>query len=115
MVVLSFFSSAKEISSSFINRMVASNKQQRIAVQNIVNGTSMEAPYLVFGPPGTGKTVTIVEAILQVKINCKQTKILVCAPANDVCDMLALKLQEHCTKKELIRIHSANREYIENY
>ncbi len=44
------------------------NAEQKNAVCNIVAGTSKPAPYLVFGPPGTGKTVTIVEAIKQVKL-----------------------------------------------
>lgn len=44
------------------------NPEQKTAVCNIVAGTSKPAPYLVFGPPGTGKTVTIVEAIKQVKL-----------------------------------------------
>nr|CAI5854636.1 unnamed protein product [Callosobruchus analis] len=41
------------------------NDEQKIAVKNIMNH-DLKAPYLIFGPPGTGKTVTIVEAILQV-------------------------------------------------
>lgn len=96
--------------SSFINKNIAKNNEQRVAVQNILNNSSMEAPYIVFGPPGTGKTITIVEAILQIKKFYSQSKILVCAPANDACDMLALKLTPHCSKKELIRVHSENRE-----
>lgn len=42
------------------------NLEQHTAVCNIVAGVSKPAPYLVFGPPGTGKTVTMVEAIKQV-------------------------------------------------
>lgn len=42
------------------------NIEQYTAVCNIVAGVSKPAPYLVFGPPGTGKTVTMVEAIKQV-------------------------------------------------
>lgn len=42
------------------------NKEQLAAVKHIVCGTSRPAPYLVFGPPGTGKTFTLVEAIKQV-------------------------------------------------
>ena len=43
------------------------NSKQKQAVQKIVSGSSRPAPYLVFGPPGTGKTVTLVEAIKQVR------------------------------------------------
>ena len=44
------------------------NSEQRQAVKKILSGSSRPAPYLVFGPPGTGKTVTLVEAIKQVRI-----------------------------------------------
>lgn len=43
------------------------NDEQEQAVQKIVSGSSRPAPYLVFGPPGTGKTVTLVESIKQVR------------------------------------------------
>lgn len=109
---LTFFK--QKINCRFFNATIASNEDQKIAVRNIVNGTSMEAPYIVFGPPGTGKTITIIEAVLQIKNLRKGSQILVCAKANDVCDMLALKLQPYCTKDELIRIHSSNREYVRN-
>ena len=40
--------------------------EQMTAVREIVNGGLEGVPYIVFGPPGTGKTVTVVEAIKQV-------------------------------------------------
>jgi hypothetical protein len=37
-----------------------------LKVEKIVAGGIPGIPYIIFGPPGTGKTVTIVEAIKQV-------------------------------------------------
>ena len=42
------------------------NSRQQAAVVRILGAQCSPAPYIVFGPPGTGKTVTLVEAILQV-------------------------------------------------
>ena len=42
------------------------NERQRAAVCRIVSGQCRPTPYLLFGPPGTGKTITVVETILQV-------------------------------------------------
>lgn len=51
------------------------NEEQIQAIFNILQGKNLPAPYVIFGPPGTGKTITFVEAILQVKKNLK-TRIL---------------------------------------
>lgn len=51
---------------SMFNHHLDNNPEQLKAVQHIVAGSSQPAPYVVFGPPGTGKTVTLVEAINQV-------------------------------------------------
>lgn len=85
--------------------MVYTNPEQKMAVLNILNGSAGNVPYIVFGPPGTGKTVTIVEAILQIQKNTKK-RVLVCAPANAACDLLAEKLIPYCKQKEMIRIMS---------
>lgn len=41
-------------------------REQVAAVQWIVTKRHMPAAYVIFGPPGTGKTSTLVEAALQV-------------------------------------------------
>ncbi|XP_035236644.1 putative helicase mov-10-B.2 isoform X2 [Anguilla anguilla] len=70
------------------DRKLEKNPEQYGAVQCIVMGASKPAPYLVFGPPGTGKTVTVVEAIKQVhKVN-PSARILACAPSNSAADLL---------------------------
>ena len=50
----------------FNDRKLEENEEQKMAIHHIVSGTSRPAPYVLFGPPGTGKTVTLVESIKQV-------------------------------------------------
>ncbi|XP_022081525.1 putative helicase MOV-10 isoform X2 [Acanthaster planci] len=77
---------------SLYDQKLASNTEQVKAIQHILQGTSRPAPYLVFGPPGTGKTVTIVEAIKQVYKNLPSSRILACAPSNSAADLIAKRL-----------------------
>ena len=48
------------------NINISKNLEQKQAVTNIVNKSSFPLPFILFGPPGTGKTATIVEGIYQV-------------------------------------------------
>ena len=43
------------------------NAEQRWAVASFLDGAGGSCPYTLFGPPGTGKTVTLVECALQVQ------------------------------------------------
>ncbi|XP_077079161.1 putative helicase mov-10-B.2 isoform X1 [Siphateles boraxobius] len=87
------------------------NPEQKTAVCNIVAGTSKPAPYLVFGPPGTGKTVTIVEAIKQVEKNIPDAYILACAPSNSAADQLCEKLitSQHVDARKIYRLYASSR------
>ncbi|KAK3919161.1 Putative helicase mov-10-B.1 [Frankliniella fusca] len=77
----------------WFNSNIGKNPQQQAAVRNIVHNSSQNSPYLVFGPPGTGKTVTLVEAILQLwDPSRKKTRILVCAPSNSAADEVTTRL-----------------------
>ncbi|MBL3656909.1 AAA domain-containing protein [Fulvivirga sediminis] len=58
---------------------------------NLVNRAQDVA--IIHGPPGTGKTTTLIEAILQTLKQERQT--LVCAPSNAAVDLLVEKLGEH--------------------
>lgn len=59
------------------------NPKQREAIHAIVSGLYQNCPYILFGPPGTGKTVTLVEAVrLIVEQNPENATILVCTPSN---------------------------------
>ena len=47
---------------------------------------------IIHGPPGTGKSTTIIEVIRQ--LVCKGLKVLACAPSNVAVDNLVLRLSK---------------------
>jgi superfamily I DNA and/or RNA helicase len=66
------------------------NSKQQEAVQKILAAEDLA---IVHGPPGTGKTTTIVHAI-QALLKKDQQQILVVAPSNTAVDLLTEKLSE---------------------
>ncbi|KYO27871.1 helicase MOV-10 [Alligator mississippiensis] len=93
------------------DRSLESNKEQCEAVRGIVSGLSRPAPYLIFGPPGTGKTVTMVEAIKQVLDRIKGSHVLACAPSNSAADLLCQRLLQHRDAREIYRLNASSRDY----
>jgi len=63
------------------------NDSQNQALQKV---TSAKDVAVIHGPPGTGKTTTLVEAIRHILTSEKQ--VLVCAPSNSAVDLVALRL-----------------------
>eukprot|EP00615_Pteridomonas_danica_P016161 CAMPEP_0114384680 /NCGR_PEP_ID=MMETSP0102-20121206/5511_1 /TAXON_ID=38822 ORGANISM="Pteridomonas danica, Strain PT" /NCGR_SAMPLE_ID=MMETSP0102 /ASSEMBLY_ACC=CAM_ASM_000212 /LENGTH=249 /DNA_ID=CAMNT_0001541043 /DNA_START=1041 /DNA_END=1787 /DNA_ORIENTATION=+ len=97
------------------------NPEQRQAVHEIRKGSkqilssssssSIRPPYIIFGPPGTGKTSTLVESILQVaKQHNNQNHILVCAPSNTATDLILEKISDYFEPSELLRIMAYSRD-----
>ncbi|KAK4050123.1 hypothetical protein OIV83_003694 [Microbotryomycetes sp. JL201] len=72
------------------------NTEQQNAVQSILWGKH-EVPFLISGPPGTGKTKTLVEAILQILKT----------------DTLAVRLRQHLNPTEMFRLNSPSRPFAE--
>ncbi|XP_051996519.1 putative helicase mov-10-B.1 [Xyrauchen texanus] len=92
------------------NKCLENNPEQKAAVQHIVLGTSKPAPYLIFGPPGTGKTVSLVEAIMQVNKSVVNAHILACAPSNSACDLLCERLLGYVDAHHLYRLYAPSRD-----
>uniref|UniRef100_A0A182K9G5 Uncharacterized protein n=1 Tax=Anopheles christyi TaxID=43041 RepID=A0A182K9G5_9DIPT len=85
---------------------IAENEQQIQAIKNIVNRTAYPAPYILFGPPGTGKTCTIVEAVLQIWKLRPKSRILVAATSNFACNELTKRLLNYLTVDDIFRYFS---------
>ncbi|NWI78978.1 SDE3 helicase, partial [Dryoscopus gambensis] len=93
----------------WFNRKLETNEEQCRAVTHIVTGMSRPAPYIIFGPPGTGKTVTMVEAIKQVWTCFKDARILACAPSNSATDLLCQSLIKDIAPQNIYRLIASSR------
>ncbi|XP_072375647.1 putative helicase mov-10-B.1 [Diabrotica undecimpunctata] len=81
------------------------NEEQILAVKNIVKHRNY--PFIIFGPPGTGKTITIVESVYQIWKNFPKSRILICAPSNAATNEVAVRLRKIIPKTEIFRLLGA--------
>lgn len=80
----------------FINQNLNPSQQEAVAF-----ALSRRELAIIHGPPGTGKTTTLVEIILQLR--ARGLKVLVCAPSNIAVDNLVEKLAT-CKVHNMVRL-----------
>ncbi|KAF1945308.1 P-loop containing nucleoside triphosphate hydrolase protein [Clathrospora elynae] len=85
------------------------NYEQAHAVNDVCVNVYGTLPYLISGPPGTGKTKTLVETAMQLLNTTNVAHVLICAPSEAAADMLALRLKQHLNTKQLLRLNRPGR------
>ena len=91
----------------------ALNYEQAKAIQTVLENHYGRIPYLISGPPGTGKTKTIVEMTLQILRSDDQARVLLCAPSDPAADTLVSRLKNNLTPQHLLRLNAASRSFPE--
>ena len=104
------------------------NTEQKRAVATILSRCCGLAPYIIHGPPGTGKTKTVVEAANQIirqnfcfvqvdgkvqeqplQMDANPVRILICAPSDIACDILCKRLSATLKPSEMFRMNLPQR------
>ncbi|KAI8821341.1 putative helicase mov-10-B.1-like protein [Fimicolochytrium jonesii] len=85
------------------------NAEQMQAVKYVANHANQGVPYLIWGPPGTGKTSVLVEAIIQTARLNPRARILAMAPSNSAADQIVERLDKIFRPSEMYRLNAYKR------
>lgn len=99
--------------SNFVRLSVEFNQEQSRAITSIVDWCDLNKPnihnlvysippFIIFGPPGTGKTRTVTASIIEIIRTYPHKRILACAPSEAAADVIALRLFDALTDRKLI-------------
>ncbi|KAI9452271.1 P-loop containing nucleoside triphosphate hydrolase protein [Russula earlei] len=77
---------------NLVNEIIRDDDQQLQTVISILEQPKGTVPFIIFGPPGTGKTTALVESIMQLVRRDSGIKVLACAPSNSATDLLVERL-----------------------
>uniref|UniRef100_T1DQJ2 RNA helicase n=1 Tax=Anopheles aquasalis TaxID=42839 RepID=T1DQJ2_ANOAQ len=91
------------------------NIYQKRAIVNVLRGEVRPLPYVIFGPPGSGKTLTSIELILQLVANVPHSRIVVATPSNSAAYLITERLaQSRLLPGEFVRLVSMSQVEQEN-
>ncbi|KAF9057240.1 RNA helicase [Panaeolus papilionaceus] len=99
----------KRVSLRVFNPLIAKNEPQVQAVRAMLTMPPGSLPLIIFGPPGTGKTITIIEGIKQILSSNPNARILACAPSNSAADIIANRLMDFLEPDEMFRFYTPSR------
>lgn len=89
------------------------NWEQKAAVESIVRNDYGDVPFIISGPPGTGKTKTLAETALQILMTDTQSHILITAPSHSACDTIMHRLIPYLKPQYLLRLNDPTRTFAE--
>ncbi|EJW03609.1 hypothetical protein EDEG_02077 [Edhazardia aedis USNM 41457] len=87
--------------------MELKNRKLNIHQLNAVIQLAQNKSYKIFGPPGTGKTMTLVEIIYQ--LMCRNKKVLVCGPSNASIDNIIHGFISLNSGYDFVRVGNSNK------
>ncbi|TVY83658.1 putative helicase MOV-10 [Lachnellula suecica] len=90
------------------------NWEQLKVIESVCEQDYGSLPFLVSGPPGTGKTKTLVELAVQlIKYTDGVSHLLFCAPSDPAADTIVQRLSPHFPPNQLFRLNRPSRAFAE--